>query len=188
MRLFRFPLLFTLFVALAAAEPGISNFHKVDDHLYRGAQPTAEGWKTLAGLGVRTILDLRSRGPLEVNAEARAVEAQGMRYVNVPLSGMGSPSISSMTKILALLNSSDPVFVHCHYGRDRTGTVVAVYRMTHYSWSNSRALQEAQENGLHWFEMAMRRYIQRFRAVTEAAASDLTPAPVPALIPAAVER
>ena len=169
MQFFRLPVLFTVFVALAAAEPGIQNFHKVDDHLYRGAQPTAEGWKTLAGLGVKTILDLRSRGPLEVNAEARAVEAQGMRYVNVPLSGMGSPSRASMTKILALLNSPDPVFVHCHYGRDRTGTVVAVYRMTHYSWPNARALQEAQENGLHWFEMAMRRYIQRFRAVTQVA-------------------
>ena len=188
MKFFRLPVLITAFVALAAAEPGIPNFHKVDEHLYRGAQPTAEGWKTLAGLGVKTILDLRSRGPLEVNAEARAVEAQGMRYVNIPLSGMGSPSSAAITKILALLNSKDPVFVHCHYGRDRTGTVVACYRITHYSWSNARALQEAQENGLHWFEVAMRSYIRRFRGVTEAAASDLTPAPAAAVVPVAAER
>ncbi len=188
MQFFRLPVLFTVFVVLAAAEPGITNFHKVDDHLYRGAQPTADGWKTLAGLGVKTILDLRSRGPLEVNAEAQAVQAQGMRYVNVPLNGMGSPSSASMTKILRLLNSPDPVFVHCHYGRDRTGTVVAVYRMTHYSWPNVRALQEAEQNGLHWYEMAMRRYILRFRGVTtEEAAAELPTAGAPAVVPAAVE-
>ena len=41
---------------------GVSNFHKVNDNLYRGGQPTAEGFKALAHLGIKTIVDLRGTG------------------------------------------------------------------------------------------------------------------------------
>ena len=49
--------------ALAASQPeGVGNFQKVDDHVYRGAQPTEQGFKNLAQLGIKTIVDLREPG------------------------------------------------------------------------------------------------------------------------------
>jgi hypothetical protein len=38
---------------------GVSNAGKVNDHLYRGSQPNAQGLQELEKLGVTTIVDLR---------------------------------------------------------------------------------------------------------------------------------
>jgi len=160
--------------------PGIPNFHKVDDHLYRGGQPRPEGWKTLAGLGVKTVIDLRRDGETgghSTSAEAQAVEAAGMRYVNIPMGGLSAPSSADIAKILTLFNSKDPVFVHCRLGKDRTGTAVACYRIAHDSWSNAKAYQEARQIGIHWIEVAMRRYIMGYRTGVTQQAGALAPAP-----------
>src|SRR5438105_1517607 len=81
---------------------GVGNFHKVNEHLYRGAQPTDEGFNNLAKLGVRTILDLRLPMEHSVQAEEQAVKTAGMRYINIPMQGVVSPSEESIAKALKL--------------------------------------------------------------------------------------
>ena len=39
---------------------GVPNLHRVLENLYRSAQPTAEGMKSLKKMGVQTIVNLRS--------------------------------------------------------------------------------------------------------------------------------
>lgn len=138
-------------VVAAGTDPaGIANFHQVDQNVYRGAQPTGEGLKNLASLGVKTIIDLR-HGKDHSDSEEKAAEALGLRYINVPMEGLDAPTDQQISGLMKVLNSADqaPVFVHCREGRDRTGTVVACYRITHDHWSNNQALEEAKEFGLH---------------------------------------
>lgn len=151
--------------------PGIHNFHQVDSHVYRGGQPADEAWRGLAGLGVKTVIDLRrdGEGGHSIAAEARAVRAAGMRYVSVPMNGVVAPDGHDIAKVLGILNSGEPVFVHCKEGKDRTGTVVACYRIAHDRWQNDQALREAKSYGLHWVEFGMRGYIQDFRGATQVA-------------------
>src|SRR5690348_14387841 len=117
-------------VRLGAADtadlPGVHNFHQVNAHVFRGAQPTDEGFQSLAKLGIKVVVDLQepdSRG----TAEAKTVTADGMKYISVPMQGMATPSDTSVFKVLGLLEDSSvgPVFVHCHRGADRTGAVIA---------------------------------------------------------------
>jgi tyrosine-protein phosphatase SIW14 len=144
---------------------GVTNFHQVNEHIYRGAQPTAAGFQSLAKLGVKTIIDLREADGRSA-LEKKLVEGAGMRYINIPLRGMSAPSPADVAKVMALFNedSAGPVFVHCRRGADRTGTVVACYRIAHDGWDNAKALQEAKTDGMRWVEVAMQRYVLNYHA------------------------
>ena len=150
---------------------GVPNFHQVNDHIYRGGQPSDEGLQALAKLGVKTILDLRREDEHSTKAEAQAVEAAGMRYVNVPMVGVVAPSDEQISKVLNLLdsNTEGPVFVHCRRGADRTGTVIACYRIAHDHWENQKALEEAKSDGMSFLQIGMKRYVRGFRPTSESA-------------------
>jgi len=170
-------------IAFAGNGPsGVGNFQKVDDHVFRGAQPTDQGFKELAKLGIQTVVDLQEAGS-RATAEEKIVKAAGMRYVSVPMKGMATPSNESVSKVLDLLedNTTGPVFVHCHRGADRTGGVIACYRIEHDHWQNDRALTEARSLGMSWFQLAIQHYVQNYQPKINAAgpSSLQASAPVP---------
>lgn len=143
---------------------GVPSFHKVNEKVYRGGQPEAAGWPSLAKLGVKTVIDLREPGEHSTSEEAKAVQAAGMKYVNIPMKGVVAPSDAKVQQALdLLLNSSDPVFVHCRRGKDRTGTVIACYRMSHDKWNNKQAMAEAKSMGISWTQFGLKNYIKSFQ-------------------------
>jgi protein tyrosine/serine phosphatase len=144
---------------------GVGNFQKVDDHVYRGAQPTRDGFINLSKLGIQTVIDLREPGDRSAT-ERKWVTDAGMRYISVPMYGMAAPSNESVLKVLGLLEDSGtgPVFVHCKRGADRTGGVIACYRVEHDHWQNDRALAEARSMGMSWFQTAIQSYVRKYQA------------------------
>jgi protein tyrosine/serine phosphatase len=146
--------------------PEIRNMHAVNDHIYRGAQPTPEGFKALRKMGIKTVIDLRDSRVLAED-EKRLVESLGMHYVSVPMR-MHAPTDDEIAKVLAVLNSNGtaPIYIHCLGGRDRTGTVIACYRIAHDGWDNRKAFDEAIANGLGAVDLGMRRYILSYRPPT----------------------
>ena len=156
---------------------GVPNFHQVNENVYRGGQPSADGWPSLAKLGVKTVIDLRRADEHSTEEEAKAVEAAGMKYVNVPMKGVVAPSEDQISKVLSLLlNSPDPVFVHCKRGADRTGTIIACYRMTHDHWNNKQSLSEAKALGMAWTQVGLKSYIKSFQPNARALTISTAPA------------
>jgi tyrosine-protein phosphatase SIW14 len=150
-------------LVLAAAPVGLANFFQVDEHLYRGAQPSETGVQSLTKLGIKAIIDLRGAGERST-AEQKEAVAAGMKYYSIPMPAFGPPTDEQIATALALINDSEnwPVFVHCLRGKDRTGTVIACYRVRHDRWPNQRALKEAREHGLNWVERGMRTFILQY--------------------------
>src|SRR5580700_9539912 len=148
--------------------PGVHNFHQVDEHVYRGAQPHAQGFAGLAKIGIKTVIDLRGE-----KSEENAVQGAGMHYVRLPWSGFKAPAESQITAVLSLLSddSAWPVFVHCRRGADRTGTAIACYRIMHDHWTNRQALAEARTFGMSSMEVAMQHFILRFAPPVTAAST-----------------
>jgi protein-tyrosine phosphatase len=110
------------------------------------------------------VIDLREADARSM-AEEKTVATAGMQYINVPMTGLTPPTREQMTKIMPLLQDSSggPVFVHCKRGADRTGAVIAAYRIEHDRWENSRALNEAMSRGMSFFQFPRQSYIREYQ-------------------------
>jgi tyrosine-protein phosphatase SIW14 len=154
----------------------LPNFQRVDEGLYRGAQPLAGGMERLAALGVRTVVNLR-RDDERARAEGREAEAAGLRYFNIPLDPYRRPGDAVIDRVLSVIDdpAAQPVFVHCQRGSDRTGTVVALYRIRRQHWNASDALREAESHGMRWLAFEMKDYIaDAYRRELQSAQAPLT--------------
>ncbi|MEI9971556.1 MAG: tyrosine-protein phosphatase [Ignavibacteriota bacterium] len=124
-----------------------------------------EAFPSLARLGIKTVLDLRPEEG-HLRTERKLDEAAGMRYVSIPMNGILAPTDEQIEHALAVLNDAairGPVFIHCRRGADRTGTVIACYRISHDRWTNDKALDEARSLGMSWMERGMRSYVLHYR-------------------------
>jgi tyrosine-protein phosphatase SIW14 len=146
---------------------GIHNFGKISDQLYRGGQPRSGSVEQLKKLGVTTIVDLRGEDPSERDHEKRDADALGIQFVSIPVSGWKAPTQAQVTQFLSIL--ADPkqkVFVHCHFGEDRTGVFVATYRIAVQQWSAEQAIQEMRFGGFNAFwHHTMTAFVQQFPTV-----------------------
>ena len=122
----------------------IDNFGRINSNYYRGAQPEDGDYRDLAGLGIRTIIDLTAEGRAN---EQRLVEQAGMKFYRIPLTTSERPSDYAVAQFLKLVNNpaNQPVYIHCQGGRHRTGVMTAVYRMTQDGWTADRAYQEMKQ-------------------------------------------
>jgi uncharacterized protein (TIGR01244 family) len=152
--------------SFAQSEPRyaeLPNFHQVNAGLYRGAQPKQDGIKKLAALGIKTIINLRASDERSRVEETEA-RAAGLRYFNIPMEGLSRPKDEQVEHALAIINNAanQPVFVHCKRGSDRTGTLMAIYRIMHDGWSSEDALREAKRYGMSWIEFGMKDYVKDY--------------------------
>ena len=141
----------------------LPNLFKINENLYRGGQPTEAGIDELKRLGIRTVINLRSETERTRKEEDR-VRSAGLRFLNIPLNNWLGPKDDTIDRIVAALNRSDnhPVFVHCNRGADRTGTVIAVYRMTFDGWTADQANNEAEQFGFGWWQIWMKDYVNDY--------------------------
>lgn len=141
----------------------LPNFHQVNSQLYRGGQPKAGGLQRLKGLGVKTIVNLR-REDDHSRAEGAEAQSLGLRYYGISLPEFSRPKDTEVQRALDIIKDPEnqPVFIHCHHGKDRTGTIVACYRISHDGWTGEQAKDEARRYGLGWIEFGMKHYIDSY--------------------------
>jgi protein tyrosine phosphatase (PTP) superfamily phosphohydrolase (DUF442 family) len=123
---------------------GVPNAGEVTPRLYRGAQPTAQGFEALARMGINIVVDLR--GSRE--NERKRVTELGMQYVPIPWH-CPFPRDDAFAGFLGLLrqNPGRKVFVHCRLGDDRAGMTIAAYRMAEQGWTAPEAMKEMEAYG-----------------------------------------
>lgn len=151
------------FAADNPAAEHVRNFEQVNDRLFRGGQPDQRALEELAARHVALVIDLRERGE-QTNVEQEMVEALKMKYLNIPFHNFGAPTDDQVRRVLWFLVNGDAqkIFLHCWRGKDRTGTVIACYRIQHDGWDNRKALAEAHKYGMSFTERGMHSYILHF--------------------------
>src|SRR6266446_7500096 len=144
---------------------GIPNAGKITETLYRGAQPREVGLSELKILGITTIVDLRGEDRDKIAWERKHAESLGLRFVHIPVDGWSPPTDEQVVQFLSLFrdNPGQKIFMHCHFGDDRTGVFTALYRIGIEKWPAEQAMKEMYFFGFNGFwHPAMKSFIRDF--------------------------
>lgn len=136
---------------------GVPNLHKINDGLYRSAQPTALGMKGLKVMGIETIVNLRS-----FHSDRDEIGDLGLAYEHIYMKAW-HPEEKEVVRFLQIVTNPRrlPVLFHCQHGADRTGTMCALYRVIVQGWSKEEAIKEMTqgEYGFHGIWQNLIRWI-----------------------------
>lgn len=163
-------------VGLGCDRRGARNFGVVKPGvLYRSGQLAPQAFERVLGEHqIKTVVTLRpARGDVDNSDfhEEGICQARGIKYVRLAPQTESSDPLEAVARgFLEVMRdpANYPVYVHCTAGRDRTGTMCAVFRMEHDRWSPEQALAEMRGFGFDPDKdaaaTAYARYILSYRA------------------------
>ncbi|QNK77942.1 dual specificity protein phosphatase family protein [Winogradskyella sp. PAMC22761] len=120
-----------------------NNLYQVNSILYRSEQPSKKGFKDIDSIGVKTVLNLRRRW----NNKKKSKDFN-FNLVHQPIKTKQLNEDDILNALNVIQNSEQPVLVHCWHGSDRTGTIIAAYRMVIENWSKELAIEEFKNENL----------------------------------------
>jgi tyrosine-protein phosphatase SIW14 len=125
----------------------VKNFYKVTEDVYRSAQPEAENASVLKNAGIKSILNLR-----HYHKDSETFTTAGIKLYNYQMDA-SSASLKDLVEALKIVHTAPkPILIHCHFGRDRTGFIIAGYRMVMTGWTAEKAIDELRHGGYGYHE------------------------------------
>ncbi len=165
--------------------PGLNDAARVSGNIYRGAQPKADGYAELKKLGIEVVVSFLD-GNHDIQKEKDLVESAGMTFISVPWNAAHDPPRSTVVLFFATLRDNDgkKIFLNDLQGGDRTGLMVALYRIVHDHWTAEQA--ESEMNDFHYHKHLfphMAHYVEAFPALLASDPGILTGAAAPTAAP-----
>jgi tyrosine-protein phosphatase SIW14 len=140
--------------------PGLPNFYRVSEQLYRGGQPLPAGVAELKKLGIKTVVNFSG-----AEMDHQFFFDSGISVDHFPMSAF-FPKKRLYRQFLDLFAgpANTPVFVHCRYGSDRSGVAVALYRIYIQKWDKEKAIAEMAGGpfGFHRIHSNLKHFIRDF--------------------------
>ena len=105
------------------------NIWKIDENIFRSAQPSPSLFLKFKNEGIKTIVNLRgSRDDLVDQMERRVCNNLNLNLIEFKLHSRGAPSIKQIKESRELFKQIEyPVLIHCKSGADRTGLMATLY-------------------------------------------------------------
>ena len=126
----------------------LRNAYKLDDKLFRSAQPSRDGFREAKGMGITDVLNLRDH-----HSDRRKAGGLGLVLHQVASDADKIGDVEVVSALRVIKQAKGPVLVHCWHGSDRTGTVCAMYRIVFNHWSKEDAINEMVNGGFGFHAM-----------------------------------
>ncbi|MBQ1926407.1 MAG: tyrosine-protein phosphatase [Proteobacteria bacterium] len=136
--------------AKALEANGLSNLYKVSDDVYRSAQPEEGGMTSAKALGIKTVLSLRET---ELDTDLNHNENAGLNTIHLPIVTWDVEDKNIIDALRIIRDAPKPILIHCRHGSDRTGLIIAMYRIVFEGWSKSCAKAELMHGGFGYHSM-----------------------------------
>jgi tyrosine-protein phosphatase SIW14 len=121
---------------LLAACTGTPNLHRVDEKVWRSGQPARVDFRDLEDRqGIGEVLCLR-------RWHSDKEEAGDLKRHHVRMRAGAIRDVEIVAALRVMVAAEKPLLVHCFHGADRTGVVVAMYRMVVQDWPREKAIAE----------------------------------------------
>ncbi|WP_157953052.1 dual specificity protein phosphatase family protein [Limnobaculum parvum] len=146
--------------AAKVSDTTLANFYQVDKNLYRSGQPGAEQMQELERRGVKSILNLRN-----FHTDNREAEGTSLKLYHIPMEAGRFTEQQVIQALKQLYHAPKPVLIHCWHGSDRTGLMVAMYRMVFLNWSKQEAIEELKKPEFGYHQWAYYNIIQYLEKV-----------------------
>ena len=144
--------------AVKLDRPGLKNLYQVTPALYRCAQPTARGMRELEALGIKTVINLRP-----FHSDKDEAKGTSLRHERISFK-TGHPEDQDVIRFLKIVSDTNraPFAVHCLHGSDRTGMMIAIYRIAFEGWTKEEAIAEmtGPDFGFHEVWQNLIRYLR----------------------------
>jgi protein tyrosine/serine phosphatase len=149
----------------------IKNFQIVEPGaVYRGWQPETESdWRFLKeNAKIKTVIKLNTYAPaVSVEEETQAAQRQGIKLISILMQPEDWPhnwnfwAVPANEKIAEAINALEkkenwPVYIHCSHGKDRTGLLVAIYRVRNNNYCKGKAFAEMSYYGANPLLLGMK--------------------------------
>ena len=125
----------------------VKNFYKVSDGIYRSSQPNRKNMELLDIIGVKTVLNLRKHHSDDYEAKFTDIN---LERIKMSAGKINDENIIQALKIIK--NAEKPILIHCWHGSDRTGVVVAMYRILFENYTKEEAISELREKKYGYHE------------------------------------
>lgn len=125
----------------------LNNFHQIDEGIFRAAQPTKTGMKTLQELGFKTVLNLR-----HLKKDDGLVEDDSLKLERLSINTWTLSQKEILEGVSKIKNAEKPILVHCLHGSDRTGAIIAAYRIKEMDWAKEEAIAELKFGGFGYHQ------------------------------------
>jgi uncharacterized protein (TIGR01244 family) len=124
--------------------PGIRNLARLETTIACAGAIPPESVPAIKEMGFASIINLRlaSEEGAEVEKEAAAAKAAGLRYFHVPFNGTPDPDAARQFLDAITAEGAEPAFVHCA-GGNRAATMWLIKRIAVDHWDVDRATAEA---------------------------------------------
>lgn len=120
----------------------LQNLYQVSDSVYRSEQPTKADFIALEQAGIKSVLNLRF-----LHKDTDAITKSNLKYYHIPMLAFYMEYHKFVLAMKLIKTSPKPILVHCQHGSDRTGAVIALYRIVFQNWTKQAAIRELKDGG-----------------------------------------